>query len=60
MLHYVYSKTSGSLCQCYRDEPALNNNCEIINFPTDNNSASFKFKQQITCQTSNSGTKVLK
>ena len=35
-----YSKTSGSLCQYYRDEPALENNDEIIGFPADNNSAS--------------------
>ena len=50
--------TSGSLWQYYRDEPALDNNNNIIDFPADNNnSASFKFKQQITRQTRNSGTK---
>ena len=49
----VYSKTSGSLWQYYRDEPALdNNNNNIIDFPVnDNNSILFKFKQQITGQT---------
>ena len=49
----TYSKTSGNLWQYYRDEPALNNNVNIIGFPTDNNSASFKFKQKITVQTGN-------
>ena len=52
-----YLKTSGSLWQYFRDEPALNDNGEIIDFPADNNSASFKFKQRITGQTGNSGTK---
>ena len=48
----AYSKTSGSLWQYYRDEPALHNNWNIIDFPDDNNnSASFKFKQKITGQT---------
>ena len=41
----AYSKKSGSLWQQYRDEPALDNNGNIIDFPDDNNnSASFKFK----------------
>ena len=40
-----YSKTSGSLCQYYRDEPFLDDNGAIADFPADNNnSASFKFK----------------
>ena len=38
----TYSETSGSLCQYYRDEPVLYVNA-IIDFPNDNNSASFKF-----------------
>ena len=42
----------------YRDEPALNNNNNVIDFPANNsNSISFKFKQQITGQTGNGGTK---
>ena len=42
----------------YRDEPALDLNGDIIDFPANsNNSASFKFKQQITRQTRKSGTK---
>ena len=54
----AYSKTSGSLWQYYRDEPALDNNNNIIDCPADNdNSSSFKFKQQITGQTGNGGTK---
>ena len=47
----AYSKTSVSLWQYYRDEPALDNG-NIIDFPDDNNnSASFRFKQKITGQT---------
>ena len=43
----AYSKTSGSLWQYYRDEPALDNNGNITDFPYDNNnSASFKLKQK--------------
>ena len=45
----VYSNT--------RDEPALENN-NIIDFPANNNdSISFKFKQQIKGQIGNRGTK---
>ena len=41
----VYSKISGSLWQYYRDEPTLDNNNNIIDFPANNNnSISFKFK----------------
>ena len=43
------SKTSENLWKYYRDEPALDNNGNIIDFPANNNnSASFKFKQEIT------------
>ena len=42
----IFSKISGSLYQYYRDEPALNDNCNVIDFPNDNNnSILFKFKQ---------------
>ena len=52
----AYLNISGSLWQYYRDEPALDNNGNIIYFPADNNnSASFKFKQQITGETENGG-----
>ena len=54
----AYLKTSGSLWQYYRDKPALHSNNIIIDFSDDNNnSASFEFKQQITWQTGNGGTK---
>ena len=50
----AYLKTSGSLW----DTTALIDNDTIIDFPADNNnSASFKFKHQITGQTGNGGTK---
>ena len=52
------SKTSGRLQQYYRDEPAQDNNNNIVDFPADNNnSASFQFKQQITAQTGNTDKK---
>ena len=45
----AYSKTSESLWQYYRHKPALDNNNNIIDFPANNNnSISFKFKQQMT------------
>ena len=53
-----YLKTSGRLWQYYRDEPALDNNVNIIDFPDDrNNSDSFKYKQKGNGQTGNGGTK---
>ena len=54
----AYTKTSGSLWQYCRNEPALDNNGNTIDFPANNNkSTSFNFKQQITGQTGNGGTK---
>ena len=53
-------KTSGSLLQYFRNELALDNNDNIIDFPANNNtnnSISFKFKQQLSRKTKNSGTK---
>ena len=50
-----YSKTSGSLQQYYRDEPALNDDGTLANFPS--NSALFKFKQKITGSTGDDVTK---
>ena len=41
-----YSKTSGSLWQYFRNDPALANSA-IVDFPPAN-SASFSFKQKIT------------
>ena len=52
-----YSKTSGSLWQYYRYEPALNNAGALVDFP--GNSASFKFKQKITGSTGNDGKKAV-
>ena len=52
-----YSKTSGSLWQYYRDEPALNEGAELDNFPGD--SASFEYKQKIIGSTGNDGTKAV-
>ena len=54
----VYSKTSGSSWQYYRDVPALDNNKNVIDFlASNNNSISFKFRQQITGQTGSGGAK---
>ena len=54
----AYQKTSGSFWQYYRNGPALDSKNNIIDFAANkNNSASFKFKQQITGQTGNGGTK---
>ena len=53
-----YSKTSRNVWQFYRDEPSLTAAGAIIDFPdTKNNSALFKFKQKVTGQTRNDGTK---
>ena len=53
----TFTKTSVSLYQYYRDEPALSNNGNIINFLNDNsNSILLKFEQQITGQTRNNET----
>ena len=55
------SKTSESLWQYYRDEPFLDNNGAIADFPAgNNNSALFKFKAKMTDRTENDGTKNVK
>ena len=46
-----YSKTSGSLWQYYKDEPALTDAGTFANSHAANNNASFKFKQKITGKT---------
>ena len=47
--------------QHYRDESALGNNGNIIGFPDDsNNSASFKFKQEIKGRLETVAQKILK
>ena len=53
----IYLTTSGSLWQNHRDEAALDNNNTTINVPANNNSILFKFKENITVQTGNNGTK---
>ena len=54
----AYLKTWGSLQQNYRDDPALDDNGNITDFPNDNNnSILFKFKRQITGQTGNNRTR---
>ena len=54
----AYSKTSRILWQYYRDEPVLDNNGNIIDFPANSNkNISFNFKKQIAGQTGNGDTK---
>ena len=58
---YNLIKTSGSLWQYYRDEPFLDDNGAIADFPAgNNNSALFKFKTKIADRTGNDGTKNFK
>ena len=53
-----YLKTSGRLWQYYIDKGGLQDNNVVIDFPADNdNSTSFKSKQQLTGQTENNGQK---
>ena len=56
----VYSKKLGSLWQCCRDEPVLDNNNNIIDFSfNNNNSILFNVKQEISWKTGSCDTKVL-
>ena len=53
-----YSKTSEVLWKYYRDEPFLDANGAITDFPADDNkSASFTFKTKIADKIENSNTK---
>lgn len=52
-----YPKTSGSLLQYYRHEPALINEGVIVEFADNNTTALFKFKEKITGWLGNDGTK---
>ena len=53
-----YSKTSANLWHYYRDEPFLNGNGAIADFPADNdNSALFKFKTNIAGRAGSDGIK---
>ena len=51
------AQTSRELWQYCSNEPALDDNGNIIDFPTDDNSDSLKFKQKITGQTGNRSAK---
>ena len=42
-----YSKTSGILWQYCRDEPAINDNCEIVDFNENNVTKSFNLKVKL-------------
>ena len=56
----VYSKTSESLRQYYKDEPALNNN-NIIDFLANNNTIIlFKIKQEVIRESGSGSTKDVK
>ena len=56
----AYSKTSGSLWLHNRDEPALDEISDIIDFLTNNNNSnSFEFNHQITGKTGNAGIKII-
>ena len=50
-----YSKIFGSLWQCCKDIPAVNNNGDIVDFNGANATDSFSFKTKITGQTDNDG-----
>ena len=57
----ICSKTAVSLWQCYRDEPTLDHNNNIIDSPADsNNNILFSLnKNKIKGQAENIGTKVI-
>ena len=50
-------KTSGGLWQYCKNEPFITDDGVVIDIPDDPDSASFKYKQKITGQTWNDGTK---
>ena len=52
-----YAKTTGSLWQYCKDILARDNNDEIAAFDANNLTNSFKFKEKITGETGNDGTK---
>ena len=57
----IYSKTWRSLRQYYRDEVALSDNKNIVDFRyNNNNSIIFIVKEQITGKTGNRGTQMLR
>ena len=56
----IIQRKSGSLWQYYRDWPFIDNNGAITDVPDNPDSASFKYKQDITGQRGNNGTKDVK
>ena len=52
-----YSKKYGSLWRYCKDISAVNNNDDIVDFNEANVTYSFNFKEQITSQTGDNGTK---
>ena len=59
LIEYIdnYAKTTGSLWQYCKDIPARNNNNGITEFTGGNTTDSFSFKEKITGQTGDDGTK---
>ena len=56
-----YSQTSGSFWLYYRDQPTLDNNSNLIDFPAnDDTSLSFKYKQNVIGKSEKDGKKILK
>ena len=53
----IIQKTSGSLWQYCKDTPAVDNKDMIVEFGEDNLTDSFKFKEKMTGQTGDNGTK---
>ena len=56
----IINLEASSLWQYYRVEQALNFVGDVIDFPDNNNSASFKLKQKIIGQSGNDGIKDVK
>ena len=52
-----YSKASGSVWQCCKDIPAVDEDNAIVNFTDNNLTDSFNFKVKMTGQTGDNGTK---
>ena len=50
-----YSEIAGSFWQYCKDIPAVNNNCDIVDFNGANAADSFNFKAKITSQTDDDG-----
>ena len=57
-MYYLIKYGDGNSKKYCGDEPALDNNNNVIDFPANNNDCIlFKFKQQATGQSGNDGTK---